>query len=178
MPPVVFITAYDAYSLRAFDVFASGYLLKPVGTDKLAQVIERLRRAGGMVSPARRGKDLAKLLASGPPSPSPRLVVHRNGRVVFIRIGAIECIEACANYALIYSGGNCYQMRQTLLNLQRRLDATFARIHRSYLVNLEYIVELRAVAHGEYEAVLRSGRALRVTRRFRDALHDRLGQLP
>jgi two-component system LytT family response regulator len=178
MPPVVFITAYGTYSLRAFDVFASGYLVKPVATDKLAQVVERLRRAGALMPSVRRGKELAKFLASSAAAPPPRLVVRRNGRIVFVRVSEIECIEASGNYALIYGRDGCYQMRETMQNLQRRLGATMARIHRSFLVNLEYIVELRAVAHGEYEVVLRSGRSVRVTRRFRLVLQGRLREQP
>jgi two-component system LytT family response regulator len=178
MPPVVFITAYDHYSLRAFDVFASGYLLKPVTTPRLAHVVERLQRTGGNVPSTRRARGLARFLGSGA-SPTPaRLVVQGGGRMVFVRTSDVEYIEACRNYALIHARGVCHQTRQTMLNLQRRLAGSFARIHRSYLVNVEHISELRAAPYGEYDVVLRSGKTLRVTRRFRTALEERLRHLP
>jgi two-component system LytT family response regulator len=176
MPAVVFITAYDSYSLRAFDVFASGYLLKPVQADRLSLVVERLKRSGVAPS-AQRARTLAKFLASSAAPTTSRLVVHRAGRMVFVRESEIEHIEACGNYVKIFARGEFYQARQTMHNLQTRFTR-LARIHRSYLVNLDYVVELRASAYGEYKVALQSGREIGVTRRFRAALQERLSSLP
>ena len=143
MPPVVFITAYDAYMLKAFDVFALGYLLKPVSAAKLGRIVERLRgnRSEGSRSRAVRG--LAGLLARS--RERERLVVRADGRVVFISPADIEWIEACGNYALIHTtgqtGGARHITRQPLHALQRRLPS-FARVRRSALVNPHSVREL------------------------------------
>lgn len=179
MPPVVFITAYDAYMLKAFDVFALGYLLKPVSAAKLGRIVERLRgnRSEGSRSRAVRG--LAGLLARS--RERERLVVRADGRVVFISPADIEWIEACGNYALIHTtgqtGGARHITRQPLHALQRRLPS-FARVRRSALVNPHSVRELRQAAHGECDVVLHGGTTLRVTRRFRAQLEQRMRELP
>jgi two-component system LytT family response regulator len=176
MPPVVFITAYDAYTLKAFEVFAAGYPAQR--GPAIARVVDRLGH-GHREHSSRRARDLAKLLAKAEVrSGADRLVVREGGRVVFVRTGDIEWIEACSNYAVIHAGGQRHFTRQPMLALQRRLARDFARIHRSTLVNLSQVVELRAAAYGEYDVVMRSGKALRVTRRFRAALQERLERLP
>jgi two-component system LytT family response regulator len=179
MPPVVFITAYDAYALRAFDVFAFGYLLKPLGADRLAQTIERVRPRLSATSARKRARSMEELLARPGAGRHPdRLVVRSGGRVAFVRIADVEWVEACGNYSIIHAGGRHYDTRETMYGLNRRLGAMFARIHRSYLINLPFVVELRTAGGGEYDVVLRSGRTLRVTRRFRPALEQRLASLP
>lgn len=179
MPPVVFITAHDEYALKAFEVFAAGYLLKPVAAGKLRQLVERVREGKGTRNPAKRGRDLAQLLDEPGARPaSDRLVVRSGGRVHFIRHADIEWVEASGNYVLIHAGGRRYLSRQPMQSLERRLASAFARIHRSTLVNLALVQEMRIAPHGEYDVVLRTGQVLRVTRRFRAALEQRLKMLP
>ena len=177
MPPVVFITAYDAYALKAFDVFASGYLLKPVGAARLAEVVNRVEAQ--VLTKARRTRDLLQLLAQPRSVPATeRLVVRTEGRVVFVSPADVEWIEACGNYAVIHAGGARHITRQPLHTLQRRLALTFSRVHRSALINLRYVASLKLAPHGECDVILRSGRTLRVTRRFRPQLEQQLRELP
>jgi len=98
--------------------------------------------------------------------------------VIFLSTAEIEWIEACGNYALIHARGARHITRQPMNALQRRLAPAFTRVHRSALVNLQYVVELRVAAHGECDVILRSGKILRVTRRFRPMLERQLRELP
>jgi two-component system LytT family response regulator len=175
MPPVVFVTAFDAYMLKAFDVFALGYLLKPINAEKLTRIVGRLESDLSPKGRARASRGLAGLLARS--RESERLVVRDAGRVVFISPGDIEWIEACGNYALIHTGGARHITRQALHALQRRLPG-FARVRRSALVNLRAVRELRQAGHGECDVVLQNGTTLRVTRRFRAQLEQRMRELP
>ena len=177
MPPVVFITAYDAYALKAFDVFASAYLLKPVSAARLADVVDRLEKQ--VSTRARRTRDLLQLLAQPRSVPSPeRLVVRTEGKVIFVSPADVEWIEACGNYAVIHAGSARHITRQPLHNLQRRLAQGFSRVHRSALVNLRYVTSLKFAPHGECDVILRSGKTLRVTRRFRAQVEQQLRDLP
>ena len=178
MPRVVFITAFDAYTLKAFDVFAAGYLLKPVDESKLARLVERLK-AQQPSATSGRVHDLVRLLGAPQVRPRPqRLAVRTGDRVVFVRLAEVEWIEASGNYAIIHARGERFQVRQPMQLLQRRLESSFARVHRSSLINLHHIVELRGASHGEYDVVMKSGRLVRVTRRFRGALEGRLKLMP
>lgn len=174
MPPVVFITAYDAYVLKAFDVFALGYLLKPVNPEKLRRIVDRLTTSPPARRHLRDARGLMGLLARS--REGERLVVRTDGRVVFISPADIEWIEACGNYALIHTEGARHITRQPLHALQQRLPG-FARVRRSALVNPRFVRELVHVAHGESDVVLLGGTVLRVTRRFRAELAERLREL-
>ena len=178
MPPVVFVTAFDAYALKAFEVHAIDYLLKPFGQERLAGVVRRLRSTLRVPHEGPAARRLETLL--GVPGLAPgrdRLVVRSGGRVVFVPRQDIEWVEASGNYAVIHTAGSTYQVRDRMSALEARLGSTFARIHRSTLVNLHRVQEMQVAGGGEYDVVLRSGLKLRVTRLHRPALEARLLQL-
>jgi two-component system LytT family response regulator len=179
MPPVVFITAYDAYAMRAFDVFALGYLLKPVTAERLGQVVGRMRSEAGIPGSRLLARRLARLL--GEPAIQPgvsRLVVRQDGRLVLLATKDVEWVAACGNYAIIHAQGDRYYARLPLQTLERRLGIGFVRIHRSSLVNLAGIAEVRATPDGDYTVVTSRGTVLPVARRFRRALEEGMRRLP
>ncbi len=161
-PTEIFVTAYDEYALRAFEAGALDYLLKPFDDARFARALDR-------------AKD--KLARYGPLAyqPAERLVVKSQGRVVFVNVADIDSIEAAGYYACLHVGGETHVIRRTLAELERDLgDARFIRIHRSIIVNLERIHGLELQNGGEYEVVLKSKVRLRLSRRFRRRLQDRL----
>lgn len=177
MPPVVFVTAYDVYAVKAFEVYAFAYLLKPVSEQRMADVLERLRTK--TVPTSKRTRELLALLnRPKPPGAPERLVVRGDGRLTFVSPDDVEWIEANGNYATIHARGGRHVVRQPLHSLQRRLVPIFARAHRSALVNLRYVTSLKFAPHGECDVILRSGKVLRVTRRFRPELERMLRELP
>jgi two-component system LytT family response regulator len=178
LPVVVFVTAFDRYALRAFEVHALDYLLKPVSAPRLAEALARVRKEVERDSPSERGK-LAALLDARERGESPaampghprRWAVKRGDRYVLLRADEIEWIEAAANYVKLYSKGAGYLMRGTLSALERQLDpARFARIHRSTIVNVDRVKEIKPEWHGDFEVVLAGGKVLRMSRNYRGAL--------
>lgn len=177
MPSVVFVTAYDEFALRAFDVHALDYLLKPFGRQRFQQALERVREH---LSRERAGELAKRLMALvdevRPPHPrADRIMVRSGARVVFIDVRSIDWVEAEGNYVRLHVGDGSHLVRDTMHAVEARLAAgRFARIHRSRIVNLERVRELRLVSNGEYVAVLRNGVALGVSRLHRDKLQEKL----
>jgi len=162
-PTVVFVTAHDEYALRAFEAGALDYLLKPFDDARFQRALNR-------------AKDKLAHYAETPPQRVERLVVRSAGRVVFLDAAEIDWIEAADYYACLHVGNATHLLRRTLLDLERDLDGgAFCRIHRSIIVNLDRIRGLELREDGEYEVVLISGVRLRLSRRFRRNLQDRLG---
>jgi two-component system, LytTR family, response regulator len=159
---IIFVTAYDEYALRAFDAGALDYLLKPFDD-------ARFRRA------LIRAKDKLAHYTSGRSQALQRLVVKSRGEVLFLNVSDIDWIEAVGCYACLHVGGDTHVMRRTLLELERDLgEETFIRIHRSIIVRLDRIHGLELQDGGDYEVVLKSKVHLRLSRRFRKRLQDRL----
>jgi two-component system LytT family response regulator len=162
-PTVVFVTAHDEYALRAFEAGALDYLLKPFDDARFHRALNRAKE---------------KLTHHVPlqPQRAERLVVRSAGRVVFLDAAEIDWIEAADYYACLHVGNATHLLRRTMLDLERDLDgAVFCRIHRSVIVNLHRIRGLELRDDGEYEVALISGIRLRLSRRFRKNLQDRLG---
>ena len=156
---VSFVTAYDDFALKAFEVHALDYLLKPVEPSRFAATIERLRR--NAQEPAER---LEKLMAGY----TRRLLIQDGNRAVFLEVARIDWIEAARNYACIHAGANTYVMRSSLDSLASKLDPTvFRRINRSEIVNAARIVELRPALHGDQKVRLKDGTELAWSRRYR-----------
>jgi len=177
MPEVIFVTAYDQYALRAFDVHALDYLLKPFDRERFARAMTRaktrLREKGEPLGP--RLAALLDALEKRTPHLE-RLVIRAAGRVVFLRAGEVDWIEAAGNYARLHVRGEEHLLRETMSALEARLDPQkFRRIHRSTIVQVERIQELRADFHGDYEVLLRNGTRLTLSRTFREKLRDLLG---
>ncbi|GFE84957.1 DNA-binding response regulator [Steroidobacter agaridevorans] len=158
-PAIIFVTAYDEYALRAFEVGALDYLLKPFDD---ARFHRALQRAKG---------NLAHRAAE---QPTRRLVVRSPGQLLFLNVSDIDWIEAASYYACVHVGRETHILRRTLSELEGDLGDGFIRIHRSIIVNLERIQGLELQNAGDYEVVLQSGVRLRLSRRFRKRLQDRM----
>ena len=159
---IIFVTAYDEYALRAFEAGALDYLLKPFDDARFHRALDR-------------AKDK---LAHYPALPQPvqRIVVKSRGEVLFLNVADIDWIEAVGYYACVHVGSDTHLLRRTLLELIRDLDEDkFMRIHRSVIVNLERIHGLELQDGGDYQVVLKSKVRLRLSRRFRKRLQDRMG---
>lgn len=161
-PAIVFVTAYDQYALKAFDTGALDYLLKPFSNARFVRALERAKERI-----ARRGSSPAKL---------DRLTIKSAGRVLFLPAADIDWIEAADYYASLHVGAKIHLVRRSMNELESDLDPTrFCRIHRSTIVNLERVRELRFDSDGDYELVLAEGVRLRLSRRYRKEVQARLG---
>lgn len=171
-PIVVFVTAYDEHALRAFEVHAFDYLLKPFDPVRLSRTLDRVKSAVARRAPSEDGHQrLRQLLAEvrDKPSTSSRFAIKTPGRVFFVRQEEIDWVEAADNYVCLHVGGDTHLLRETMNNIEGRLDGErFARIHRSTIVNLDRVKELRPWFHGEYVVVLQQGTELTLSRSYRD----------
>ena len=177
MPAVIFVTAYDQHAIRAFDVRALDYLLKPFDRERFASA---LRRARGQIDAQANG-DLGRRLAAlmkdleRPAARSERLVVKSGGRMFFLRTDEIDWIEAAGNYVRLHVGAQAHLLRETMNAIEARLDSErFFRIHRSRIVNVERIQEMQPWLNGEYSIVLKTGARLTISRGYREKLQDKL----
>ena len=160
-PAIIFVTAYDEYALRAFEAGALDYLLKPFDDSRFRRALERAKDKLAHFSPRLKTAE--------------RLAVKTRGELQFLNVADVNWIESVGYYACLHVGGNTHVLRRTLLELARDLDQNkFMRIHRSIIVNLEMIKKLEIKEGGDYEVVLQSGDRLRLSRRFRRPLLDRL----
>ena len=189
MPLTVFVTAYDSFAIKAFEAQALDYVLKPFDEERFRKTIERIKRQLSRDS-ADGGK--AKAEATGPldledklravldaykPGYLDRLPVRTSGRVVFLQMAEIRWIESAGNYVQIFTAEEPVIMRETLSNLEQRLDPNrFIRIHRSTIVNVEHVKELRPWYTGEYIVIMNGGKELTLARRYRHLLKRLLNE--
>lgn len=174
-PVIVFVTAYDKFALRAFEVHAVDYLLKPFDRGRFQTALKRaLERVKHRDSEALQQKQSALLTELKPPSkPAERLAVKSGGRVVFVKISDIDWIEAAHNYVELHVGKESHLLRETLNAIEARLSPEkFARISRSTIVNIERVKELQPLFHGEYSVTLQNGTRVTLSRRYRDKLQQ------
>ncbi len=168
MPVVVFVTAYDEYALAAFEVAAVDYLLKPFTQERFGRA---LARALAAVATRPGGRDslerlLRERLGRGE-RPLDRLLVRDGERLLFVPAGEIVRLSAEGNYVRVHTAAGRYELRETLAGLEARLGAErFVRVHRSEIVNLDFVGEVQRHQHGDLIAVLRNGEAVRVSRRY------------
>jgi two-component system, LytTR family, response regulator len=167
-PYVIFVTAYSDRSMDAFAVGAIDYLLKPFDDERFARAIARAKSLISSASvPGAPPAAQRPSLAGG----RTRLLLSERGKVVVLAMRDIEFVQAAAKYVKIYAAGRCYSFRQSLGQLETRLDpASFVRVHRSTLVNVEHIAEMHPLFHGDYELILRRGTRLTLSRRYRERL--------
>jgi two-component system LytT family response regulator len=168
MPAVVFVTAFDRYAVRAFEVQAIDYLLKPFDSERFRDAMGRVRRRIA----ARRDGNVP------PPLPDlraeqsirqERLAIRSASRISIVRVEDLDYAEAWGNYVRLYCAGDRHLMRETMNALEARLDPQrFVRIHRSSLVNVDRIKEIRPLFHGDWEVLLKSGVRLTLTRTYRE----------
>jgi two-component system LytT family response regulator len=183
LPEVVFVTAYDEYALRAFEVHAADYLLKPFSDDRFRLA---LTRAKGQVRQRRLGELSDRLVTlldavgrSGSPTAGPylqRFVIKSGGRATILAVRDIDWIEAEGDYVKIHAGKISHLLRETMKRLETQLDpGRFVRIHRSTIVNIERIKEIQPYFHGEYVVLLQDGTSLKLARGYRQHLETALG---
>jgi Response regulator of the LytR/AlgR family len=186
MPAVVFVTAYDEYALRAFDVHAVDYLLKPYDEDRFETALARARsRAEGR--DLARGHEEARLrallremvAAAGSVAPraryAERLAVRTNEATRILQVAEVDWFETYGNYVRVHVGRGTYLIRTTATQLMEELDPhRFARIHRRYLVNLDRVAEIQPWFGGDAVVVLRDGTKLRLSRFYKEAFNARM----
>ena len=177
-PAIVFVTAFNEYAVRAFELNTMDYLLKPFDADRLGKTISRVQTA----------------LASGPPfvdfeqrvihvldqlqtkSYVDRLAVKSGGRLQLLPVGEIEWIEAAGNYVRLHSAGREFLLRESMKGLETRLDpGKFVRIHRSTIVSLDRIESFEPTFHGDYHVCMKDGTRLPLSRNYRHSLRARFG---
>src|ERR1044071_1562965 len=178
LPSIIFVTAYDKYALRAFEVHALDYLLKPFDTERFTRALARARaqierrsisdlshRLQSLIDDLRTNQKYAE-----------RLVIKTAGRIFFLGVEEIDWIEAADNYVRLHSGGDTHLRRETMNSLESRLDpGQFLRVQRSAIINVRRIKELHPLFRGEYEIVLRDGTSLTSGRGYRDRLQELFG---
>jgi two-component system LytT family response regulator len=178
MPVVVFVTAYDEYALQAFEVHAVDYLLKPFSAERLKLAVMHARSLVAQ----RRASSLNEQLLAMLPEPRPRspyrdrILIKSSGRIYFVRTSDIDWCEAAGNYIRLHTGREEHLIRDTMTRFESELDPhRFVRIHRSTIVNMDRIQEMRPLFNGEYLVQLQSGARLTMSRGHREALATRLG---
>lgn len=187
MPAIVFVTAYDRYAIQAFEFHALDYLLKPFDEERLRAALERARAEIKKRQFAAAGRDredgaesfderigalLGSLRANN--KYAERFVLKSIGRIYFIRTEEVDWIEAAGNYVNLHVGRENHLLRETMNNIENRLDPDrFLRIHRSAIVNIDFIKELSPLFNGDYKVVLNDDRELTLSRKY----HDRLLRL-
>jgi two-component system, LytTR family, response regulator len=160
--PVIFVTAYDTYAMRAFDVHAVDYLLKPFSEDRFEAALERARQRIGQKMP----EPVALAAAARPPAQFLERIVIKDGtRVHIVPVVKLDYAEAQDDYVCVHSAGKSYLKQQTISSLEAGLDPSrFIRIHRSYIVNLERVVKMEPYTKESRVAVLADGTQLPVSR--------------
>ena len=180
-PLIVFTTAYSDYAVRAFEVEAVDYLLKPFDRERFMRSVERIRTA--LAEPDRSDLEerVRRLLAGipGRPSAARQILVRETERAFFLDVDDIQRVSAAGNYVEVYAAGKVHLVRDSLSSFVAQLDPTeFLRVHRSHVVRVNFIQELRPMFHGDYELVLRDGQTLALSRRYKallpPAIRDRL----
>lgn len=184
LPAYIFVTAYDAYAVRAFEVHAIDYLLKPVREDRLGAAVARARQAlrDSTAALEETGRRLAALLDTrsapanahgGGDSPQRlhRFVVREGERYLMIKASDVDSIQAAGNYVELRVDDRVSLYRSTLVELEAKLDpARFVRIHRSTIVNVDRVREIVPEWHGDCDVILANGSVLRLSRTYRDRL--------
>lgn len=200
MPPTIFVTAYNEYAVRAFDVNAIDYLLKPYDPERFRSAFQRARSHLERESSAEQGRRIRALLeqvigedrtsaaladrvapAGAAPAPMPRtrcldrLMVKHDGRVFFVKVSDVDWFEASGNYVRVHTGKVSHLIRETMHHIEGQLDPSmFVRIHRAVIVNIDRIKELQPWFAGDYVVILRDGRQLKLSRTYREHLQSRM----
>lgn len=174
---VVFVTAYDRFALKAFELHALDYLLKPFDGERLEKTLDRIRQQ--RTTAAKPDADLPgkieALLESLQPQrkAADRIAVKDGSRVTFVRIADVDWVEAYGNYVKLHVGAATHLLTQTMNGMEQRLPADqFLRVHRSTIVNIDRIAAVEPMFHGEYAVRLQDGTELTLTRTYRERLQS------
>jgi two-component system LytT family response regulator len=177
MPAIVFVTAYDQFAVKAFEVHAVDYVLKPVDADRLKTALQRALDRIRSEQTEDLNSRVQSLLAEIRPEPKQmeRIAVKNGNRVILLKVEDIDWVEAADNYVVLHSGNDNHMQRSTISAMEEKLPPDkFVRISRSAIVNVDRIKELQPLFHGEYVVILRNGTRLTLSRTHRDKL-GRLG---
>jgi two-component system LytT family response regulator len=173
VPLVVFTTAYSEYAVKAFELQALDYLLKPFDRDRFTRSIERTRNALKEPDHSDVEERVRRLLAQipGRPVSAQQILIRESDRAFFLSVDDIQRVSAAGNYIEVHARGKVHLVRDTLTTFIAQLDASeFLRVHRSHVVRINFIVEMRPLFHGDYELVLRDGQTLSLSRRYKALL--------
>lgn len=179
MPLTVFVTAYDQHAIRAFEANALDYLLKPFSDERLEAALARAKARLNERNMNEFGRSVLQIVSARPTANRflDRLVVKSAGTARFIRVADIDWIESAGVYVNLHVAGKELLYRGALNELAESLDPMrFIRVHRSAIVNIESILHLEAISHGEFEVLLKNQERSRVSRTYRALLEKRLGQ--
>jgi two-component system LytT family response regulator len=181
MPLTIFVTAYDAYAIRAFEAHALDYLLKPFADERFEAALSRARDFIRGQRASEFAERVATLLAERATVPTAemidRLAIKSGGRVTFLDVREIDWIEAAGVYVNLHAGGRTYLYRASMVSLHNRLDPRlFIRLHRSVTVNANRIRELEVRTHGDHTVILKDGKKLPLSRTYRTQLEAWLRQ--
>jgi two-component system, LytTR family, response regulator len=177
-PHVIFVTAYDQYAVHAFEVHALDYLLKPFDRERFEGAWQRAKTQIRLDRTSRRDQDIIALLEELKAGPQylERLVIKNGGRVFFLHVQDVHCIEAEGNYVRVYDNQKGYLLRETISSLEEQLDPKqFLRIHRSAIVKIDRIKEMQPWFHGEYRIIMENGKQLALSRNYRANLQEVVG---
>jgi two-component system LytT family response regulator len=180
VPVIIFVTAHDKFALKAFEVHAVDFLLKPFDRERFQTALKRAKERIKQKRPGELDQRLAALIAEIKPEAAAleRMAVKTSGRVLFIKTNDIDWIEAADNYVNLHVGNESHLHRETLTALAERLPSKkFMRISRSTIVNVDRIKELQPLFHGEYAVILRNGTTLTLSRSYRDVLDQLIGKV-
>jgi two-component system LytT family response regulator len=191
LPVVVFVTAYDAYAIRAFEVHALDYLLKPYDDERFFDALDRakaeLRHRRDTAFTERlealleeRGEEAPSAGGAGGDggegSGRDRIMIKSSGRIQFVAVSEIDWVEAAGDYVRLHTGERSHLLRETMKGLQARLDPDrFVRVHRSTIVRLSFVREVRSSDSGQYDVVLKDGTRRSLSRSGRKRLEEALG---
>lgn len=177
-PYIIFVTAYDQYAVRAFEVHAFDYLLKPFDKERFDAAWERVKTQIKLDQGGERDRHILALLEelkSGPRHLE-RLVIKNGGRVFFLNVQDVYCIESEGNYVRVYDNQKGYLLRETISSLEEQLDPRqFRRIHRSAIVKIDRIKEMQPWFHGEYRIIMENGKQLTLSRNYRSNFQRAVG---
>ena len=172
MPATIFVTAYDQYALAAFEVHAVGYLLKPFDRDRFARTLQHAKKRLAQPAEQGLGPEALKMLDAlrSQRRYTDRLLVNTDGRIIIVKTADLRWIEAADNYVRLHVGsGSGHLLHESMRGLEERLDpARFVRVHRSAIVNVDWIKEIQPWYAGALVVILQGGERLTVSRSFRE----------
>jgi two-component system, LytTR family, response regulator len=170
MPRIIFTTAYDQYAVRAFEIRAIDYLLKPFTKERFRTAVQRVRLQ--LSGPAVQAEPTNGHLKDANPYTT-RIVFKSRGRILFLPVSEIRWIAAEENYVRICTETDTHLLRETMAHLEERLDPqTFLRVHRSSIVNLQYVKEVRTESNGDFSVVLVNGQKVAMSRSYRSRVSE------
>lgn len=173
VPAIIFVTAYDEYALKAFEVHALDYLMKPFNKARFRDSLQRAKNSIKINGNSEVGEKIENLLEYLNPEQDSlsRILIKTSSRYFFLKADEIDWIESAGNYVRIHSGKNNYLIRETMINMEKKLDDDkFFRIHRSTIINVEKVKELEQWFHGDYQVIMYNDEKLTMSRNYKDLL--------